>query len=143
MRRDKRETMAAYYNFSFRYNQGDFKWLPVTEFRKALSAELGCPVEPSYEPLNACALYTPHTKPWRHRVTNKYWQEIDPARFELAVCHRIYREESVCFHHSVLMGTKTDMDQIAEAILKIYDSADDLLTKASRSAGTNRYGDNK
>ena len=127
MRRDKRETMAAYYNFSFRYKQDDFKRLPVTEFRKALSAELGCPVEPSYEPLNACALYTPHTKPWRHKLTDKYWQEIDAGRFDLPVCHRIYREESVCFHHSVLMGTKTDMDLIAESIQKVYNNAEQLL----------------
>jgi L-glutamine:2-deoxy-scyllo-inosose/3-amino-2,3-dideoxy-scyllo-inosose aminotransferase len=127
MRRDKRETTAAYYNFSFRYKQGDFKRLPVTELRKALSAELGCPVEPSYEPLNACALYTPHTKPWRHKLTDKYWQEIDAGRFDLPVCHRIYREESVCFHHCVLMGTKADMDLIAEAIQKVYDNAEELL----------------
>jgi len=126
MRRDNRETMAAYYNFSFRYKQDDFKALPATELRKALSAELGCPVEPSYEPLNACALYTPHTKPWRHKLTDKYWQEIDPARFELPVCHRIYREESVCFHHCVLMGTKSDMDLIAEAIQKVYSNTEEL-----------------
>ena len=127
MRRDKRETVAAYYNFSFRYMQDDFKGLPVTKFRKALSAELGCPVESSYEPLNCCALYTPHTKPWRHKLTDKYWQEIDPARFELPVCHRIYNQESVCFHHSVLMGTRADMDLIAEAIQKVYDNAEQLL----------------
>jgi len=127
MRCDKRETMAAYYNFSFRYKQDDFKRLPATEFRKALAAELGCPVEPSYEPLNACALYTPHTKPWRHKLTDKYWQEIDAGRFELPVCHRIYREESVCFHHSVLMGTKADMDLIAESIQKVYNNAEQLL----------------
>jgi len=127
MWRDKRETMAAYYNFSFRYNKGDFKALPVTELRKALAAELGCPVESSYEPLNACALYTPHTKPCRHKLTDRYWQKIDPARFEVPVCHRIYREESVCFHHCVLMGTKADMDLIAEAIQKVYNNAEQLL----------------
>jgi len=126
MRRDKRQTMGAYYNFSFRYKKDDFKGLPVVTFRKALAAELGCSVEPSYRPLNDCALYRPHTKPWRHKLTNKYWKQIDPTRFELPVCHRIYHEESVCFHHCILMGTKTDMVQIAEAIRKIYDSADEL-----------------
>jgi len=65
MRRDERETMRAYYNFSFRYNRDEFKDLDVAKFREALGKELGCPVEPSYEPLNACALYTPTTKPWR------------------------------------------------------------------------------
>ena len=29
-------------------------------------------------------------------------------------------------HHKVLMGTKTDMDMIVNAIKKIYDSADEL-----------------
>ena len=127
MRRDERETMGAYYNFSFRYNSAEFKDLDVAKFRKALEKELGCPVEPSYEPLDACALYTPHTKPRRYKLNEKYWNEIDPSSFDLPVCHRIYSEESVCFHHTVLMGTEADMDLMVEAIKKIYDNADELL----------------
>jgi dTDP-4-amino-4,6-dideoxygalactose transaminase len=126
MRRDKRETMGAYYNFSFRYKQDEFKGLAVTTFREALAKELGCSVEASYEPLSACALYTPHTKPWRHKLNERYWKQIDPARFDLPVCRRIYGAESVCFHHTVLMGTKADMDLLVEAIEKIYDNADEL-----------------
>lgn len=127
MRGDQRETMGAYYNFSFRYNKSEFKDLDVATFRKALGKELGCPVEPSYESLNACALYTPHTKPWRYKLSEKHWQEIDPARFNLPVCHRIYEEESMCFHHSILMGTKADMDLIVKAIKKIYDNVQELI----------------
>jgi L-glutamine:2-deoxy-scyllo-inosose/3-amino-2,3-dideoxy-scyllo-inosose aminotransferase len=127
MRQDERETAGAYYNFSFRYGKGQFKNLDVTKFREALGKELGCAVEPSYEPLNACPLYTPHTKPWRHKLSEKYWHQIDPARFDLPVCHRIYSEESVCFHHTVLMGTKADMDLIVEAIEEIYKNAEELL----------------
>jgi len=127
MRRDERETRAAYYNFSFRYRQTEFKELPVTIFRPALAQELGCPVEASYQPLNACALYTPHTKPARYKLTEPHWQEIDPARFELPVCRRIHEEISVCFHHTVLMGKQTDMDLLAQAIQKIYDHAEELL----------------
>jgi len=126
MSRDERETRGAYYNFSFRYNKDEFKDLDVAKFRKALGKELGCPVEPSYEPLNACALYAPHTKPWRYKLSEKHWQEIDPAGFNLPVCHRIYEEESVCFHHSILMGTKADMDMTVKAIEKIYDNAQEL-----------------
>ncbi len=127
MRRDKRETAEAYYNFSFRYKQEQFKGLPVARFREALSAELGCRVEASYEPLNACSLYAPHTKPWRYKLTAKHWRQIDPRRFKLPVCRRIYDQESVCFHHTVLMGAKADMDLILEAIQKICDNADDLM----------------
>lgn len=126
MRRDKRETAEAYYNFSFRYNREQFKDLPVSRFREALAAELGCAIDPSYKPLDACSLYTPHTKPWRYRITERHWKRIDPARFKLPVCHRIYTDESVCFHHKVLMGAKADMDQIVEAIRKIYDNTDAL-----------------
>ncbi len=126
MRRDERETLCTYYIFSFRYDQNEFKDLPVTRFRPALAKELGCTVEPSNEPLDACPLYTPHTKPSRHKLSDSHWQQIDPSRFDLPVCRRIYEQESVCFHHSVLMGTKADMDGIAEAIQKIYDHATEL-----------------
>jgi L-glutamine:2-deoxy-scyllo-inosose/3-amino-2,3-dideoxy-scyllo-inosose aminotransferase len=126
MRRDKRETAEAYYNFSFRYQRDGFKGLPVTRFRAALAAELGCRVEACYEPLNACSLYAPHTKPERYKLTTKHWKQIDPRRFKLPICRRIHDEESVCFHHTVLMGTRADMDQILEAIRKIYDHVDDL-----------------
>jgi len=126
MRRDPRETAEAYFNFAFRYQKDTFKDLPVERFRKALAAEVGCPVEACYEPLNACPLYTPRTKPWRHKLTEEYFRQIDPKRFDLPVCTRVYREESVCFHHNVLMGTYTDMDMILEAIQKIYDHADEL-----------------
>ncbi len=127
MRRDKRETIEAYYNFSFRYNKDEFKGLDVVAFRKALAKELGCGVEASYEPLNACALYTPHTKPWRYKLNENHWKKINPARFDLPVCHRVHSAESVCFHHTVLMGTKADMDVIVKAIEKVYDNAEQLL----------------
>jgi len=80
----------------------------------------------SYEPLNACPLYTPPTKPWRHKLTNKYFERIDPQRFDLPVCTRVYKQESVCLHHNVLMGTQADMDLMLEAIQKIYGNADEL-----------------
>jgi len=126
MRRDPRETAEAYFNFAFRYRQDEFKGLAIERFREALAAELGCGVEGSYEPLNACPLYTPQTKPWRHKLTDDYFERANPKRFDLPICTRIYREESVCLHHNVLMGTQTDMDIMLEAIRKIYDNADEL-----------------
>jgi len=126
MKNGETEALGACYNYSFIYNNDEFKGLDVTKFREALGKELGCSVEASYEPLNACSLYTPHTKPQRYKLSDEYWQAIDPAGFELPVCDRIYTEESVCFHHTVLMGPKTDMDLIIDAIRKIYDNAEEL-----------------
>ena len=127
MRRDERETAEAYFNFVFRYRQEAFKGLPVQQFRLALAAELGLDVEASYEPLNECSLYVPHTKPARHRLSEEYWQAIDPARFHLPVCERIFHEESVATHHKILLGSRQDMDRIAEAIRKVYDHAEELM----------------
>jgi L-glutamine:2-deoxy-scyllo-inosose/3-amino-2,3-dideoxy-scyllo-inosose aminotransferase len=126
VRRDKRETKEAYFNFAFRYIQKDFKGLPVKKFRAALTAELGIDAAPSYIPLNKCSLYVPHTKPARHKLSDSYWKAIDPSRFDLPVCDRIHFEESVCLHHKVLMGTRTDTEMIADAIMKIYDNAGSL-----------------
>ena len=126
MRRDRRETAEAYFNFAFRYNQEQFKNLPVTRFREALAAELGCAVDSSYKPLNTCSLYAPHTKPWRYKLTERHWKRIDPKRFKLPVCKRVFERESVCFHHKVLMGPKSDIDLIVEAIRKIYEHAETL-----------------
>lgn len=127
LKRDKRETKKAYFNFAFRYNKNEFKGLPIEKFRSALEAELGIVIDASYEPLNICSLYVPHTKPARHKLNDSYWKEIDPTRFSLPVCERIFKEESVCIHHKILMGTKSDMDLIASAILKIYNQTEELL----------------
>jgi len=126
LKRDQRETGEAYFNFAFRYHGDAFHGLPVEKFRTALAAELGTGVDASYEPLNHCSLYVPHTKPSRHRLDESYWNEIDPARFDLPVCDRIYHEQSVCMHHKVLMGSKADMDMIATAIQKVRAHAGEL-----------------
>ncbi len=127
MRRDVKETKEAYFNFAFRYNKDEFKGLPIEKFREALTAEIGIPATASYEPLNNCSLYVPHTKPARHKLNDTYWSEIDPSRFDLPVCDKVYYEESVCIHHKVLMGTKADMDMVAASIQKIYDNAEALM----------------
>ena len=126
LKRDKRETKKAYFNFAFRYNKDEFKGLSVEKFRNALEAEIGIGVDSSYEPLNNCSLYVPHTKPARHKLNDAYWKAIDPSQFSLPVSEKIHKEESVCIHHKVLMGTKADMDMIATAIKKIYTNIDEF-----------------
>ena len=126
MSRDARETKESYFNFSFRYNQAEFKGLPVAKFRAALTAELGIDVAASYTPLNKCSLYMPHTKPARHKLSEEYWAAINPERFNLPVCDQIHFEGSACIHHKILMGTKADMDLVAAAIKKVYDNAENL-----------------
>ncbi|TVR75241.1 MAG: DegT/DnrJ/EryC1/StrS family aminotransferase [Spirochaetaceae bacterium] len=119
VRRDRREEAEAYFNFAFSYDQDVFGGLPVGEFREALSRELGLVVASCYEPLNDCALYQPHTKK-RHHLNEEYWSAIDPTRFTLPVCESLYRDHAVTFHHSVLLGSRSDMSDIVEAVNKIH-----------------------
>ena len=101
--------------------------MSVEKFRAALEAELGIVVDACYEPLNNCSLYVPHTKPARHKLNAAYWEAIDPKKKSLPVCERLFEEESVCLHHKILMGTRKDMDLIADAIRKIYQYAEELI----------------
>jgi L-glutamine:2-deoxy-scyllo-inosose/3-amino-2,3-dideoxy-scyllo-inosose aminotransferase len=126
MKRDRRTSLQSYFNFAFRYDPVEFKGLSVSQFRTAFAEELGITVEPSYIPLSDCPLYRPLTKR-RYNINKSHFRRIDPSRFRLPVSNKIYREESVCLHHSVLMGSKKDMGQIAEAIVKIREDVDQLL----------------
>ena len=126
MRREEGTDLQSYFNFAFRYDRDKFKGLDVEKFRKALSAEMNFPFTACYSPLNGCELYSPLTKK-RHRISDEYFKAIDPARFDLPVAEKAFKEESVCCHHKILMGSQKDMDQIAEAIVKIRENADDLL----------------
>ena len=94
---------------------------------KRIQAELNIVVDACYEPLNNCSLYVPHTKPARHKLNDAYWSAIDPKKISLPVCERLFEHESVCLHHKILMGDKSDMDLIANAIEKIYHHVEDLM----------------
>jgi L-glutamine:2-deoxy-scyllo-inosose/3-amino-2,3-dideoxy-scyllo-inosose aminotransferase len=87
MRRRPEVTRQGLYAYVVRYDESGFGGLAVTDFRQALSDELGFPVGGTYEPLNRSPLYQPLTK---RRYDLGQRDEIDPARFELPVAKRAY-----------------------------------------------------
>ena len=108
------------------YEKKYFKNLHVSKFRKALSAELSLDIQPCYEPLNNCKLYRPLTKK-RYNINPEYFKKINPLRFSLPVCENTFKNESITFHHSVLLAEKEDMNDILNAIVKIKENVDELL----------------
>jgi hypothetical protein len=80
----------------------------------------------TYEPLNDCALYRPHTKR-RHALSEDYWRAIDPSRLDLPACEQAYRD-AVVIGHSFLLAGQEDMDAVACAVQKLYDHRAELLT---------------
>jgi L-glutamine:2-deoxy-scyllo-inosose/3-amino-2,3-dideoxy-scyllo-inosose aminotransferase len=129
MRRRKEVTQQSYYNFTFRLNVEALGGVSNQGFCAALNAELltGDAIEPPYEPLNNCGLYKPHTKV-RHNLNDAYWQAIDPKRFDLPVSTDAHGRSGVAVHHAALMGSKKDMNDIAEAVAKIVENVAELRT---------------
>jgi L-glutamine:2-deoxy-scyllo-inosose/3-amino-2,3-dideoxy-scyllo-inosose aminotransferase len=125
MKRYPQITRQSYYCFSFRYDPAAWGGIPGKAVRKALGAEVGLGVGSTYEPLNHCSLYQPHTKR-RHHLSEEYWQAIDPTRFDLPVCERAFEDEAIVIWHGFLRGEHADMDQIAAAVEKLYENREDL-----------------
>ena len=138
MRRRKEVTQQSYFNYALRIDAKDLK-IDNRLFVAALNAELSAKelFEPPYQPLNKCELYKPHTKS-RHRLNSDYWKAINPKRFKLPVCTDAHEKSGVVVHHAALMGTKKDMDDIADAITKIIDNVGDLKAAKNGTATTKK-----
>ena len=118
-------TRAVYHLYPFRYKKEHFNNLPRAGFLSALSAE-GIPCSGGYGPqykdgLIEVALNSRSFK----RSFSK--QRLDRYREELhypdndQLC-----EEAVWFTQNLLLGSTRDINDIADAILKIYENRDNL-----------------
>lgn len=120
-------TRSAYHLYALRYKKEFFDGLPRDKFLKALKAE-GVICSPGYtkqyfDPLMEEAINLRGYK----RLFSK--QRLDRYRDEL---HNLpendqLTEEAVWFFQFMLLGEKSDMDDIANAITKIYKNRKDLL----------------
>lgn len=131
MRRRKEITQQSYFNFTWRLDLSKFKrGVTNRQVCKALNAELhpspDADFEPPYEALNNCSLYRPHTKP-RYKISAEYWRAVNPRRFKLPVSKDAREKTGIAVHHSILMGTKKDMEDIAKAMAKIVEHSADLV----------------
>ena len=118
-------TRAAYHLYPFRYKKQYFNNVPRDKFLSALSAE-GVPCSGGYGPqyrdglieeaLNSRGCKRLYSK---QRLA-RYRQELHyPDNDQLC-------QEAVWFTQNLLLGTRRDMDDIADAILKIYENRDKL-----------------
>jgi len=118
-------TRAAYHLYPFRYEKEHFGNVSRSKFLAALKAE-GIPCSSGYNRVNKNAFFENalQTKNF-HQVYSK--QRLDRCR-QLNHCPDGDRlcDEAVWLFHSLLLGTKSDMDDIADAILKIYENRSKL-----------------
>ncbi len=118
-------TRNAYHLYMFRYDAKDFSGLRRESFLKALRAE-GIPCSSGYTPLNKEPFMknTLSSRAFRHIYSPK----VIAALEERNHCPENDRlcQEAVWFTQNMLLGTRQDMDQIAEAIRKIQKQASSL-----------------
>ena len=118
-------TRNAYHLYMFRYEKEKFADMPRAKFLKSLGAE-GIPASGGYAPLNK----EPFLKNTLHsRGFERVYSKERLAQWERAnQCPRndLLCQEAVWFTQNMLIGERSDMDQIAEAVRKIQAWSPDL-----------------
>ena len=111
-------TRNAYHIYMFRYQPEKFANLPRQKFLKALHAE-GIPCSGGYGPLNKddfiqhALTSRPYVKVYGKPTIDK-WAERNACPDNDQIC-----DEAVWFMQNMLLGPRSDMEQIVEAIRKI------------------------
>ena len=122
---------AAFHLFPFLYEKENFQGLSRSLFIKALNAE-GVPCSSGYSELNKMPFL-------KNAFKSKFYQKIYPKE---RLNYDRYAEENKCpmneklcnelavwIPQNILLGSKTDMKNIADAINKIKNSAEKIKNK--------------
>lgn len=117
-------TTRTWYYYTFRIDRQAFGDVDAATLCQALSAETGIAFQPTYPPLDRHPLYQPHTKP-RYSAEHAVRLRLDPRQFHLPEAVRAY-EETVTFHHSVLLGDASELEIIPDALCKIQTVPEEL-----------------
>jgi len=120
MAHDERVTRNSYHLFVFKYKSEACKDLPRDIFLKALAAE-GVPCSPGYISLYKQAMLQSDEM---KRATGS---KIEYAKLHLENTEKATAKEGVWFTQNLLLGEKEDIDDIANAIIKVYENVDELL----------------
>jgi dTDP-4-amino-4,6-dideoxygalactose transaminase len=120
-------TRNSYHLYMFRYDRTQFGGLPLVRFIEAVKAE-GIPCSRGYSPL--------YREPFlRNTLQSRAFQAIYSPRRISDYLERLHCpandrlcEEAVWLSQTTLLGPRSDMDQIAEAIRKVHRHAEKLAT---------------
>jgi len=118
LKRDERLTRENGYFYSFKYRKEAFDGAPRGVFVKAINAE-GIPIGGGiFDPLYRDELF--YADPRYFNVTYDY------SKVRCPVAERAEQEEVVSLGHSVLLGTREDMDDIVDAATKMAKNSKEL-----------------
>ena len=118
---------GSFYLYAMSYKKEHFNNVDRGRFLKAVAAE-GVSLSPYIE-------RGLHREPWvDHIVKTKAYQKTFSARrlqqfreeMSCPKCDRVCEEMTLIWASGPLLGTRADMDDIADAILKVYENRDKL-----------------
>ncbi len=122
-------TRSAYHLYMFRYDKAAFAGLERAKFMEALSKE-GVPCSGGYGTMNKDAYVTGLAKDahflkvYGERRMQEWLEQTQHCPENDKLC-----AQAVWFTQNMLLGSRVDMDQVAEAIRKIQKYAGDLAKK--------------
>jgi dTDP-4-amino-4,6-dideoxygalactose transaminase len=119
-------TRAVYHMYPFRYIKEEFNNIPKSKFLEALNAE-GIPGNGGYSKQNRDGLIDEqlNSRGFKRLFSEsrlKQWREENYLPGNDQLC-----DQAVTFYQSMLLGSKSDMDDIANAITKIYENRNTLI----------------
>ncbi len=120
VKEDNRITRNSYHLFLLKYIEENLKGLPRAKFLKALSAE-GVPISSGYVCLYKMPLF--ETEEMKRMTGSK----IDYSKLYLDVSEKLTEKQGMWMTQNVLLAEKEDMDQIADAIIKVVENVDEII----------------
>jgi perosamine synthetase len=118
-------TRAVYHLYPFRYMKEQFNNISKDKFITALQAE-GIPASGGYGKQNKDLLFEEafNSRGYKRLYSEtrlKQWRDENLLPGNDQVC-----DEAVTLYQSILLGSRSDMDDIVKAIAKIYENRDSL-----------------
>jgi perosamine synthetase len=120
---------GSFYLYSMSYHSEHFAGADRNQFFKAIAAE-GVSLSPYIE-------RGLHREPWiDHVLKSKVYRKMySPSRLQeyrdqvlCPKCDQVCQEMAMLWASGPLLGTREDMDEVANAILKVYENRDKLRT---------------
>lgn len=126
--RKKEASRVAYHLYLFRYDSQLFDGISRKLFLDAMRAE-GVPVAEGYSTL----VYKQPFMQKKEFATFNEWKHtnnaLDYSKTLCPVAEKAAEIEGCWMHHAVLLGSRSDMDDIVNAVSKIYENRKQLITK--------------
>jgi perosamine synthetase len=126
LKRDRRQTRVAAYQYVFKYAPEYFQGISRSAFLGALEME-GIPCDGLfYEPVYKSALFPVNP----HEYPALSWDRPEPLDlknlYHCPVAERAAYKESVWLPHHIFLGGRKDTEDIADAVLKICENISEL-----------------